>query len=211
MPSVPFLLSLCDPGHRFARFDAVMEEAQKWFFEGTQAKKRKLISLSGAIDDLESIDNETPAMCLLCGTFLRAGEKFPKHGMGACHRHIGLRHQEASRDDPVFAPRWGQGSEEIASVLHRCCPAGGKTGVGIFLLLNRTSVLLVRKSWSCYWPSIYVDEFGEEDVNMRRGMPLVLSPSRAAALWSLYESGGVADAVTQKRMSSDRVLRRHWY
>ena len=112
-------------------------------------------------------------------------------------------------------PRWGIDDRvednEKNDAQHACCPAGGKSGVGMFLLLNRTSVLLVRKSWSCYWPSIYVDEFGEEDVNMRRGMPLMLSPSRASALWKLYVSGNVADAVTQKRVSSDRVLRRHWY
>ena len=56
-----------------------------------------------------------------------------------------------------------------------------------------------------------LSEFGEEDVNMRRGMPLMLSQSRASALWKLYISGGVADAVAQKRISSDRVLKRHWY
>jgi hypothetical protein len=220
VPNEPFLLALCNPSHVFARYDVVMEQAQQWFFEGTQAKKRQLLAMKKTIDHLEAsdaIENETPALCLLCGAFLRAGEKIPvKHGMGACHRHVGLRHdKEASPEDPAFMPRWGQRDcaegQEKNDAHHACCPAGGKSGVGLFLLLNRTSVLLVRKSWSCYWPSIYVDEFGEEDVNMRRGMPLTLSPSRAGALWALYESGGISDAVTQKRMSSDRVLRKHWY
>ena len=38
VPKILFLLALCDPNHRFSRYDIVMEQAQQWFFEGTQAK-----------------------------------------------------------------------------------------------------------------------------------------------------------------------------
>jgi E3 ubiquitin-protein ligase UBR3 len=79
----------------------------------------------------------------------------------------------------------------------------------LFLYLHQ--VLLVRKKWSIYWPSIYVDEYGEEDRDLRRGMPLSLSQSRIKALWEMYESGNLANVVVGKRMHMERVLREEWY
>ena len=76
---------------------------------------------------------------------------------------------------------------------------------------GQRQVLLVRKKWSIYWPSIYVDEYGEEDRDLRRGMPLSLSQSRIKALWEMYESGNLANVLVGKRMHMDRVLREEWY
>ena len=207
----PFLLSMCRQDHSYSRFEAVMEEAQQWFFEGTQRKKQELSNMETTMKSMsasEALENETPAMCLLCGCFLRAAEKFPADsgGIGACHRHVGMCRRSPA--PATFNPLWKKDSLLEGFT---CCPTGGKSGIGIFLMVNRTSILLVRKGWSCYWPSIYVDEYGEEDVNMSRGMPLQLSKSRAEALWQLYESGGVSDAVVQKRNSMDRVLKENWY
>lgn len=72
-------------------------------------------------------------------------------------------------------------------------------------------MLLIRKHWSVYWPAIHVDEYGEEDRNLTRGMPLSLSDSRVEALWKLYASGKLANAVVGKRMHLERILREDWY
>jgi hypothetical protein len=42
-------------------------------------------------------------------------------------------------------------------------------------------------------------------------MPLLLSNARVNALWKLYESGQLANAVVGKRMHQERVLREEWY
>ena len=78
-----------------------------------------------------------------------------------------------------------------------------------FLLLFQ--VLLVRKKWSVYWPSLFVDEYGEEDRDLARGLPLTLSDSRVDSLWNLYNTGQLANAVVGKRMHQDRILREDWY
>ena len=60
-----------------------------------------------------------PCLCLLCGCYLRGGEK--KNGIGACHRHVGMTSRGHRLD-----------SEDV-------CPVA-RGGVGMFLLVERTSV-----------------------------------------------------------------------
>ena len=55
-------------------------------------------------------------------------------------------------------------------------------GVGVFFLVLKCAVLLVRGPHASYAPSIYVDDHGEEDVGLRRGAPLRLHAGRVAAL-----------------------------
>jgi len=66
---------------------------------------------------------------------------------------------------------------------------------GVFLSLKRCEVLLVHGGLSCYFPSIYLDEHGEEDVNLQRGRPLHLNPQRYQQLLHLYLRGGIGDYV----------------
>ncbi|KAL6496213.1 hypothetical protein OROGR_029471 [Orobanche gracilis] len=70
-------------------------------------------------------------------------------------------------------------------------------GIGVFLLIRRTSILIHRFARQAPWPSPYLDAFGEEDVEIRRGNPLFLNPERYAALthmgglscaWSKFKS-----------------------
>lgn len=46
--------------------------------------------IAGTLDvkQVEMIDQECACVCLLCGAFLRGGEKM--NGIGACHRHVGM-------------------------------------------------------------------------------------------------------------------------
>lgn len=61
-------------------------------------------------------------------------------------------------------------------------------GVGIFLLVRKTTILLQRSARLTFWPSPYLDAFGEEDHEMQRGKPLYLSQERYAALTYLVAS-----------------------
>ncbi|KAJ1282601.1 hypothetical protein BS78_03G065000 [Paspalum vaginatum] len=77
-----------------------------------------------------------------------------------------------------------------------CCRAGKclnhalqcGAGVGIFLLVRKTTILLQRSARLAFWPSPYLDAFGEEDHEMHRGKPLYLSQERYAALTYLVAS-----------------------
>ncbi|KAJ3693678.1 hypothetical protein LUZ60_009158 [Juncus effusus] len=61
-------------------------------------------------------------------------------------------------------------------------------GIGVFLLIRKTTILLQRSLRLAFWPSPYLDAFGEEDHDMQRGRPLYLSEERYAALTHLVAS-----------------------
>ncbi|XP_068635271.1 E3 ubiquitin-protein ligase PRT6-like [Aristolochia californica] len=64
-------------------------------------------------------------------------------------------------------------------------------GIGVFLSIRRTTILLQRSSRLVSWPSPYLDAFGEEDHEMDRGRPLYLSEERYAALTCMVVSHGL--------------------
>lgn len=64
-------------------------------------------------------------------------------------------------------------------------------GIGVFLLVRRTTVFLQRSLRESSWPSPYLDAFGEEDRDMHRGKPLYLNEERYAALTYLVASHGL--------------------
>jgi hypothetical protein len=69
----------------------------------------------------------------------------------------------------------------------------------------------VRESRSAYWGSLYLDEYGEEDANLRRGRPLFLNEHRFKALKALHVQHRVAQEVSAVRSNSDRVIRENFY
>ncbi|XP_065854552.1 E3 ubiquitin-protein ligase PRT6 [Euphorbia lathyris] len=64
-------------------------------------------------------------------------------------------------------------------------------GIGVFLLIKKTTILLQRCVRQATWPSPYLDAFGEEDFEMRRGKPLYLNEERYAALTYMVASHGL--------------------
>ncbi|KAI9909055.1 hypothetical protein PsorP6_014486 [Peronosclerospora sorghi] len=84
-------------------------------------------------------------------------------------------------------------------------------GVGLFFLLRSSSVLLVYGPRSSYFGSPYLDMFGEEDINVRRGRPLYLSAKRMKALQALYATHQVANEVARNRRTSDQYIRNNYY
>lgn len=85
------------------------------------------------------------------------------------------------------------------------------SGIGIFFLVQKCTILLMHNNKSAYSPSLYVDEHGEEDVGLRRGRPLFFSEERYQALETMWRTHGIPREVSQIRSTSDRVIRDNWY
>lgn len=84
-------------------------------------------------------------------------------------------------------------------------------GVGLFFLIRSSSVLLVFGPRSSYFGSPYLDMFGEEDINIRRGRPLYLSTKRMKALQALYANHLLANEVARNRRTSEQYIRSNYY
>lgn len=136
----------------------------------------------GATDDDDSGSAET-AICLLTGAIMRSG-----------------------------APRKATYSRSQRP--HGACTIHARTvgsGIGIFFLVQKCTVLLMHNNKSAYSPSLYVDEHGEEDPGLRRGRPLYLNESRYRALELQWREQAIPRQVAQIRSTSDRVIRDNWY
>ncbi|XP_039021943.1 E3 ubiquitin-protein ligase PRT6-like isoform X1 [Hibiscus syriacus] len=103
---------------------------------------------------------------------------------------------KATLDEPALcllcgrlcSPSWKSCCRESGCMAHAMnCGAG----IGVFLLIRRTTILLQRCARQAPWPSPYLDAFGEEDIKMRRGKPLYLNEERYAALTYMVASHGL--------------------
>lgn len=92
----------------------------------------------------------------------------------------------------------GQCTAHAAKQLH---------GVGVFLLLRKSNILLLRDDKACFYSSVYVDEHGETDEHLRRGRPLFLNRRRYDALQQMWSAHKVAGKVAQMRNTSDMIIR----
>jgi E3 ubiquitin-protein ligase UBR3 len=91
-----------------------------------------------------------PALCLLCGRLLCS--------MARCCASV-------DGEDEVFR--------------HEAeCVRGGRGLGAVLLLRSSVVVLLLGQKRVCLYGSLYLDEHGEEDVNLARGRPLYLSRER---------------------------------
>jgi hypothetical protein len=137
---------------------------------------------SAAMDDSDDGSSTETAICLLTGTVMRSGS--PRRLFARSPRLPG------------------------ACTLHARKTA---SGIGIFFLVQKCTVLLMHNSKSAYSPSLYVDDHGEEDPQLRRGRPLFLNDARYRALELLWRQQGIPREVAQIRSTSDRVIRDNWY
>ncbi|GLJ41100.1 hypothetical protein SUGI_0851350 [Cryptomeria japonica] len=76
-------------------------------------------------------------------------------------------------------------------------------GIGVFLMIRKTNILLQRSARQASWPSPYLDAFGEEDYDMQRGKPLYLSKERYAALTQMVVSHGLDHTHFSEVLSVD--------
>ncbi|XP_050311174.1 E3 ubiquitin-protein ligase Ubr3-like [Anthonomus grandis grandis] len=51
-------------------------------------------------------------------------------------------------------------------------------GTGVFLVITSTYIIVIRGHRACLWGSLYLDDFEEEDRDLKRGKPLYLSKDR---------------------------------
>ncbi|XP_073970772.1 ubr3 ubiquitin ligase isoform X1 [Rhodnius prolixus] len=51
-------------------------------------------------------------------------------------------------------------------------------GTAMYLVVTSSYVIVIRGKRACLWGSVYLDSFGEEDRELKRGKPLFLSPGR---------------------------------
>ncbi|CAD5211492.1 unnamed protein product [Bursaphelenchus okinawaensis] len=70
---------------------------------------------------------------------------------------------------------------EVEQHTHSCT-----AGVGCFLSLTSTMIVIIHGGLCNFWGSIYLDDHGEEDRNLRRGKKLTLSTTRLRRLTELW-------------------------
>jgi len=138
--------------------------------------------LTAAMDDSDDIGSSETSICLLTGAVMRSGSTRRAYNRAA--RPPG------------------------ACTLHARKTA---SGIGIFFLIQKCTVLLMHNNKSAYSASLYVDEHGEEDPQLRRGRPLFLNEARYRALELLWRQQRIPREVAQIRSTSERVIRDNWY
>ncbi|KAI9908494.1 hypothetical protein PsorP6_004357 [Peronosclerospora sorghi] len=117
-----------------------------------------------------------PGLCLICGDYLCCGD--------SCCTLASMPH-----------------GSPVGECTRHAAECGG--GVGIVLLLERCRVALVGGSMAAYFPSVYVDSHGEEDVGLQRGRPLRLDRARYAHLESLWRTHRIFTEVSRLRNQRD--------
>ena len=111
-----------------------------------------------------------PALCLICGELVCFGSE--------CCSSVGLpgRFPGGADRDKVF---------ECFSHAHQY-----HGGTGIYVVLKSSMVFVIRNMHCCYWGSPYLDAYGEEDQDLRRGRPLHLNAERYEQLQVLHSTHG---------------------
>ncbi|XP_046744693.1 E3 ubiquitin-protein ligase Ubr3 isoform X1 [Diprion similis] len=66
--------------------------------------------------------------------------------------------------------------QNVCEAVKHSVDCGG--GTGIYLVVTSTYVIVIRGKRACLWGSLYLDEFDEEDRDLKRGKPLYLSQDR---------------------------------
>ncbi|CAB9509609.1 protein ligase UBR1 [Seminavis robusta] len=135
------------------------------------------------VDESDDVSTSETAICLVSGTVLRSG---------STRRSFSTRAARPPGACTLHARKTG-------------------SGIGIFFLVQKCTVLLMHNNKSAYSASLYVDEHGEEDPGLRRGRPLFLNQARYRALEVLWRQQGIPREVAQIRSTSDRVIRDNWY
>ncbi|XP_032517089.2 E3 ubiquitin-protein ligase Ubr3 [Danaus plexippus] len=68
----------------------------------------------------------------------------------------------------------------VAEAVQHATDCGG--GTGIFLVVTSTYIIVIRGRRACLWGSLYLDDYDEEDRDLKRGKPLYLSQDRLELL-----------------------------
>ena len=126
---------------------------------------------------------DDPAVCLICGRICNAGNR-------------------KSQDNTRMNLDPGE-----ATLHARECGSG----VGVFFLAHKGTVLLLRGSRAIYYPSVYVDQNGESGEGLHNNRPLFLSAKKYRKLEELYLKHQIGTEVTRNRSTADKNIRLNWY
>ncbi|ROT84089.1 putative E3 ubiquitin-protein ligase UBR3 isoform X1 [Penaeus vannamei] len=66
--------------------------------------------------------------------------------------------------------------QEVCECVQHAIDCGA--GTAIFLVINSSTVIVIRGPRVCLWGCVHLDSFGEEDRDLKRGKPLYLSEDR---------------------------------
>ncbi|XP_064095704.1 E3 ubiquitin-protein ligase ubr3-like isoform X3 [Macrobrachium nipponense] len=78
--------------------------------------------------------------------------------------------------------------QEICECVQHAIDCGA--GTAIFLVINSSTVIVIRGPRVCLWGCVHLDSFGEEDRDLKRGKPLYLSEDRYHLLEQQWLSHG---------------------
>ncbi|XP_028395905.1 E3 ubiquitin-protein ligase UBR2-like [Dendronephthya gigantea] len=127
-------------------------------------------------------ENRVPAKCLICGKWLCCEAWCCKETIG--DQHVGS------------------------------CTAHAQTcgaGVGMFLRVRDCIVLLVNGiGKGCFYPSPYLDAYGENDPGLRRGNPLFLCEERYKQLQKLWKQHGIPTEIVRHLESNRHLMQVDW-
>ena len=70
---------------------------------------------------------------------------------------------------------------------------------------------MIYKGKAAFGPSIYLDKYGEEDRDLRRGLPLLLSESRLEEYRRLYITNQIPNEISRIKLRTERHIRDNYY
>ena len=80
-------------------------------------------------------------------------------------------------------------------------------GCGLFLDVKESSVLILRRGGGAIWKSPYLDDYGEQDIGLRRGRPITLHPPILEELKRRYVCCALIDVTVN---TGKRLLLASW-
>ena len=130
----------------------------------------------------ERDDSRNPTMCLVCGEIL-CSQSY------CCQKELDRRLVGA-----------------CTYHVHTC-----GAGIGIFLRIRDSEILLLGVSKGCFISAPYLDEYGETDQGLRRGNPLRLCKDRYKKLHITWLSHGIHEEITRRTENQTTLFATQWH
>lgn len=126
-------------------------------------------------------DSRNPTMCLVCGEIL-CSQSF------CCQKELD--------------------KSSVGSCTYHVHTCGA--GIGIFLRIRDSEILLLGMNKGCFMPAPYLDEYGETDQGLRRGNPLRLCKERYQKLHIIWLSHGIHEEITRRTETQQTLFATQW-
>ncbi|XP_055625385.1 E3 ubiquitin-protein ligase UBR1 [Toxorhynchites rutilus septentrionalis] len=126
-------------------------------------------------------DSRNPTMCLVCGEIL-CSQSF------CCQKELD--------------------KNSVGSCTYHVHTCGA--GIGIFLRIRDSEILLLGMNKGCFIPAPYLDEYGETDQGLRRGNPLRLCKERYKKLHIVWLSHGIHEEITRRTETQQTIFATQW-